>query len=225
MIFKELYNLAPQELKETIDDTKRVNQSPIWHIEGDVHTHTEIVTNRLSKYNDINLSLAGIFHDLGKIDTTVWNEEKSTWSAHNHELISVEYVNKYSNWIVELGGDTVVINDIVINHMRIKYFDEMKYSKKVSLVSNKHFDLIRKFETADYGGFDTVCRQPIDVKTIQEKIKKSKLNYLQRFFDTFYIRGVFIVKMNKFYVFKTKKPYIVEVKSGIRSSNRIQIKL
>lgn len=225
MTFKELYDKAPDGLKSIINHTSTIEQSPEWHPEGDVFIHTEIVTNRLSKYNDINLSLAGLFHDLGKIDASEYNHDKGTWSAGGHENFSVKYANKYSDWITELGGDSELVVSIVFNHMRIKFIDDMKYSKKSKLVSHPYFEYFRKFQTADYGGVNIVCKSPIDVSLIQKSIKKQKINILQRFFDTFYIKGLLFLTFGEYYVMKTKRPVFQKVKNGIRNSKRIQIRL
>lgn len=225
MTFKELYNKAPYTLKGIINQTREFEQNPIYHKEGNVYTHTEIVTNRLVVYNDINLSLAGLFHDLGKIDTTVYDNNKSTWVAHNHENYSVKYVDEYSDWIKQMGGNSELIKDIVLNHMRIKFIDDMKYSKKAKLVSNPNFEYFRKFQSADYGGFEENCKPLIDVKLIQSKIKKQRINIIQRIFDKFYIRGRFILPKNNFYILKTKKPIFQPVSKGIMKSNRKQIVL
>ena len=73
--FKILYNEAPDKLKAEIDATKLIKQSDKWHPEGNVFVHTRLVTNRLfNTYHDINLTLAGFLHDLGKVRTTVWDE-------------------------------------------------------------------------------------------------------------------------------------------------------
>lgn len=225
MTFKELYNKTPDGLSAIINHTSTIEQSPIYHKEGNVYIHTEVVTNRLAMYNDINLSLAGLFHDLGKIDATEWNPVKGTWSAGGHENFSAGYVDKYADWIVEMGGNTELVRDIVLNHMRIKFIDEMKYSKKVALVSQPNFEYFRKFQTADYGGDDEGCKKPIDVSLIQKKIKKQKVNILQRVFDTFYIRGLFFLPINRFFIMKTKKPIFQSVGKGILKSKRKEIRL
>ena len=64
--FNYLYEQAPQTLKDLIDATKKVEQSHIHHPEGNVYNHIKIVTNRVyNSYQDNNLTLVGLFHDLG----------------------------------------------------------------------------------------------------------------------------------------------------------------
>jgi hypothetical protein len=169
--FKLLYDSAPQDLKNIVDATKDIEQSKEWHPEGDVYTHTKLVTNRLQNcYNDINLSLAGFFHDLGKVTTTDWNEEKQTWTAHGHEDDSSDIVHRFKDWILALGGDLKIIDFIVKNHMRIKYLDEFRLQEKIKFLNEPLFDYVVKFSTADFGGTELECKPPMDLSKIEQEI-------------------------------------------------------
>ena len=110
--------------------------------------HTEIVYNRAKKTGDINLMLASLFHDLGKIFTTRPNK-KGGYSAHAHERISAKLVEKYKNWIKELGGDWKEVYEIVFEHMRIKQYDRMRPHKRELLRQNKWFNKIVQFSNLD----------------------------------------------------------------------------
>jgi len=158
--FKQLYNNAPKKLKNEIDKTKDIKQNPIWHPEVFVNIHIQTVTNRLhNTYHNDNLDMCGFLHDLGKIYTTKFDEIKQNWTAPDHEDISVEIVNKFKDWIIEQGCNIELITFVVKNHMRFKYFDDMKQSKKDELTNNKFFRFLVKFNSADYGGTELVCRE------------------------------------------------------------------
>ena len=129
--FTYLYELAPKELKYLIDATKGVNQSKLWHSEGDTHNHIRLVVNRLHEtYNDINLELAGLYHDLGKTGTTEWSDDKGTWISPGHEYVSCEMLDDQENFVKEMGGDYKLIYYIVENHMKIKYLDNFRIQSK-----------------------------------------------------------------------------------------------
>lgn len=77
---------------EKLDKTK---QSTVWHKEGDVLTHTNLVTSQMSiilNENDVKCGTdewimcmaAAICHDLGKGTTTKWSNEKNDWTTKNH---------------------------------------------------------------------------------------------------------------------------------------------
>jgi len=171
--FKLLYDKAPQDLKDIVDATKAIEQSKKWHPEGNVHTHTRLVTNRLHNcYNDINLDLGGFFHDLGKIKATDWDDENQNWTAYGHEDDSTSIVQSYGNWIESLGGDPIIVKFIVKNHMRIKFLDEFRLQQKISFVSNPYFEYVHKFTTADYGGTELDCKPLMDLSKLEQEISE-----------------------------------------------------
>jgi len=174
--FGVLYEKAPKKLRELIDSTKGVEQNPTWHSEGDVYTHIRLVTNRLCNAypNDKNLLLAGFFHDLGKVETTEWNEEKQSWTARGHEDVSVIIVDEYKSWIEDMGGDFDAVKEIVANHMRIKYLEEMRTQAKIELVKNPYFEEILKFNTADCGGTSLECKPLLDISNIENEMSEFK---------------------------------------------------
>ena len=169
--FQILYDNAPSSLKAILDKTKEIKQSPKWHSEGDVYIHTKLVTNRLhNSYRDVNLTLSGIFHDLGKIEATVWNEAKETWSAHGHEDYSTILVETYKEWINDNGGDVDTILYTVQSHMRIKFLEEFRIQEKMKFLSDPRFHYVQKFQSADYGGFGDECKYEMDLASIEKEI-------------------------------------------------------
>lgn len=174
--FQVLYNKTPRELQIIIDMTKDIEQSPKWHPEGNVYNHTKIVTNRLSNcYNDINLSLSGLFHDLGKTTTTKWDDEKESWTAHGHEDDSVKILDNFESWVKSIGGNFDIIKFVVENHMRIKYLDDFRFQEKVKFLNEPYFNYVVKFNTADYGGEDLTCRDEEDLTDIMKEIEEHNI--------------------------------------------------
>lgn len=153
LTFDYLYNNSPEELKNIISELKKIEQRKDKHPEGNVFDHTQVVTDRLSKYNDINLSLSGLFHDLGKLDTVNFNEEKGIFQHLGHENESLNYITAFKDWIDDMGGDYDIIYYIVENHMRMKKIDEMRKSKQRRLIEHPYFELLKKFSEQDRGGF------------------------------------------------------------------------
>src|SRR6056297_3600997 len=95
-MFTYLYEKAPNELKNIIDSTEFALQNNEWHPEGHTLTHIKYVTNRLyNNFNDINLTLSGLFHDLGKAEVTYWNPKTKNWAAGGHEDISNDIVIEF----------------------------------------------------------------------------------------------------------------------------------
>ena len=148
--FKDFYDSAPDEIRHYLDKAAKTPQSIMWHPEGDVKTHTNIVFNRAKRTGDINLMLAAIFHDLGKVDVTKKHATvPGKWSAHGHELSSARLVKKYKDWIESLGGDYDKILYVVEQHMRAKQLSEMRPSKQLTFKQHKYYDLVQLFSTFD----------------------------------------------------------------------------
>jgi poly(A) polymerase len=153
--FKSIIGQAPPDLVEYIETLKGINQSSKWHPEGDVYIHTKTVVDRLAKFNDINLTLAGLFHDTGKDRTTYINPKNNEPKAPNHEKYSAETVRVWSDWIRNMGADPGLVEQIVRWHMYIKNMDEIKLKhKEIMLNSPLYKDYLLKFGTADRGGTD-----------------------------------------------------------------------
>jgi len=146
--FDELYDLAPKEIKDYIDKCEMALQSPEWHPEGNTLIHMKIVYERARKSGDINMMLAAFFHDIGKA-TTTYKNKRGTWSAHGHEEVSARMVQKYADWIEEVGGDSTEVYEIVKNHMKVKLMGEMRRVKQEMLRANPYFDKIEAFSQFD----------------------------------------------------------------------------
>ncbi len=146
--FIEMYNMVPHEIKVLLDRCADTPQGTDYHPEGDVLRHTRIVYERTRKYGDMNIALAAIFHDLGKVTTTEPNG-RGGWSAHGHDKISTDLVVKHKKWIGSIGGRFMRVKEIVENHMRIKVLDEMRAAKRRALMVHRCYPALLVFTECD----------------------------------------------------------------------------
>jgi hypothetical protein len=154
-MFDYIYSYAPDTIKEYIDSLKNIDQRRDYHPEGDVYTHTKVVTNRLSNTKDINLILSGFLHDTGK-DRTL-KIENDIIMHPGHEYYSKQLLDigsPWREWIKNLGGNPDLIKFIIKNHMMLKY---IKGSSKIKKWFNNLDDIKKyyliEFEKCDKGGF------------------------------------------------------------------------
>ena len=148
--FEDFCDNAPKELQCYVDRCAQTPQSATWHPEGDVKTHTRIVFNRAKKSKNFNLMIAAFFHDLGKADVTRKHPFKpDAWSAYGHEYVSAKLVEKYRDWIEEIGGDFEIVFYIVKEHMRAKLIDNMRPSKRAAVISHPYYSLMQIFNECD----------------------------------------------------------------------------
>lgn len=72
-------------------------QNPVWHGEGDVWRHTQMVCEALTRLPEFRalserrrqeVFLAALLHDIGKISCTKW--ENGAWTSPNHAIVGAE---------------------------------------------------------------------------------------------------------------------------------------
>lgn len=94
---------------------QNIPQNPMWHFENWVSIHTMYVTNFAleifgndsSVYLNRIMALSALFHDIGKGETTIFNETKQSWSSPLHAERGAEITReiltrwKYPNTIIE----------------------------------------------------------------------------------------------------------------------------
>jgi len=175
--FKDIYNSLPIDLKKRVYNLKNYDQRRDKHPEGNVLKHTIAVTNRALRTGDIDFALAALFHDIGKDSTAKLHPKKGFWTHYGHEHVSAKLVLKYKKWIKSQGGNVLDIYYIVKQHMRMKVFDKMKWTKQKKLSQFRAFDKLKKFsKTMDIGGRginDSVLRERIDYLDIATEIVKA----------------------------------------------------
>lgn len=146
--FNQMYKMLPVEVQRLLDKCAHTPQSEKWHPEGDVLKHTKIVYERARKTGDINIALAAIFHDLGKVKTTKRNKS-GNWAAHGHEFVSARLVEEHKKWIGSAGARFMKVKEIVKEHMRIKQIDKMRPHKQEALRNHRFFKEIKLFTECD----------------------------------------------------------------------------
>ena len=147
--FQELYNLAPQDIKDRLEKLKDLNENPCYHPESSCFINIQTVVDRLIKTGDIDLILAGFFHDLGKLDCIKLNEKTGYPSTIGHENISKFIVFENREFIESLGGNLETVYDVVENHMRIQNYNVMRPHKKHQMEELKVFSKLLIFTKAD----------------------------------------------------------------------------
>ena len=112
---EDLLQLVSQAVKQNIDwqgieaalssfviPMSRTEQNPEFHAEGDVWTHTKLVCEALVKLDSFRelsvekqqtVFLAALLHDIGKIPTTRWEDDK--WTSPNHTLVGSKMAREF----------------------------------------------------------------------------------------------------------------------------------
>ena len=143
-----IINTAPDIIRNILEGLKDHKENPEYHPEENAYNHIKIVTERLIKTGDMDLIMAGFFHDLGKLGTAQKSEDGDWNSSHGHENVSSQLVLRYKDWIEEMGANPYVVNEIVKNHMKIK-FNAISKKDKDRLERYTIFQKLNDFANAD----------------------------------------------------------------------------
>ena len=147
--FEELLVLVPEEIKMLIEGLKQLRERPDFHPEENCWIHVKIVTERLITTGDIDLIIAGLFHDCGKLVMNKTNPKSGFPTAPGHDKFGAEKVIAHKEWVSEMGADPEMVAEICAQHMRIKQIGEMKPAKQKAMRDLKCFDKLCIFEKAD----------------------------------------------------------------------------
>ncbi len=125
MTFQEIIATAPRPISRRLEQLKFLRERPDYHPESSAFEHIKIVTERLIPTGDMNLTMAGIMHDICKFDTVKMNE-KTGWPTspgHDDAARDLIYDNGYDGimvraWLKSNGADFEKVAGIAKNHMR-----------------------------------------------------------------------------------------------------------
>lgn len=98
--FKYLYDMKKLNIFfPGIERLHGVQQDSAYHPEGDAFIHTMQVLDhaaliREKVENPLGFMYSALFHDIGKPDTTVFDERKRRWTSIEHDIVGVDIAEK-----------------------------------------------------------------------------------------------------------------------------------
>lgn len=162
MTFIEIVDTLPILLKIKLYSLKHLTERNDYHPEANTFEHVRIVTERCMSTHDNDLIMAGIFHDIGKLDaayqvkdnkygTDYFTENLSTGKikTYGHERIAVNIVDSYKSFIEDFGANYEVVRFLVGEHMRVKQLSKMKKTTASRLTEHEFFPKLAIFTDAD----------------------------------------------------------------------------
>ena len=107
-----------KKIMPEIDALEEIKQSEKHHAEGNVWNHTLMVVKNIlkNKENRFIYLISALYHDIGKLETTFWNDEKNTYCSYDHENIGAHRLNYYLKGLVP-NKDYNQIYCLVKSHM------------------------------------------------------------------------------------------------------------
>ena len=131
--FTELAETVPNIIKRKLEQLKFLRERPDFHPEPSAFHHIQIVTERLMQTGDMNLVMAGLFHDIAKFDTVRMNE-KTVWpTSPGHDKAAHDLIHsnrEIRQWITDNDADWRIVAAIVFGHMRFHQLGKMRPFKR-----------------------------------------------------------------------------------------------
>ena len=175
------------DLNDRFLNMRGCKQHIVYHSEGDVLTHADMVVHEASKlvkdapvgYEDIYL-LACLCHDIGKPIVTVFNEKKGYFTAYNHGEAGEQPAADY---LKSVGFDSSIVEPVMLlvnrhldpfsfirNNTKAKGYRRLHKKLKDACLPVEVLTLLAK---ADH--FGRICEEGVDTEeTIAEFLKAYK---------------------------------------------------
>ena len=153
--FEELWDRLPQLIK---DACAKCEQNAKYHPEIWVDKHIKQVFEYANEnYDDVDLLLAAIFHDLGKPETQRFKEKDGVIKISNigHETKCDFYIDKYFDFFSDISTNKEKVSEICNNHMKAHVYNDgsmSKTAKRKAFEDLTYFEDIIKFSNCDKGG-------------------------------------------------------------------------
>lgn len=166
------------EILPELEVLNNVEQSPLYHPEGNVLPHIKLVIEAL-KGESLNLKFAALFHDIGKVSTTEVQEDGKI-TSRGHAEIGKEITEVILKRLKFSNSDIEYICSLVGDHMKLIDFIKMSKSSKRKLVSKEYFSDLYKLHKADKmnrrGMFKDDIEEAVEtfLKEYSEQIKLPK---------------------------------------------------
>lgn len=132
---------------ECLNKLRNSPQRPDFHPEIWVYEHIAYVTGQLLGESK-ELQWTGLFHDLGKLETSKVNPKTGHITSYDHDRVSARYVEKFKDDIPS-DVDYDMVHWLVLNHMRAKYVHRMKETKRLQMTEHEYWPAMEIFNAAD----------------------------------------------------------------------------
>jgi len=119
-----------------IQNMMNVKQPPEFHPEGDVMEHTFLGLEHMENPSTA-LAMAVLLHDVGKPDTQTF-EDRIRFS--NHDVVGAKIAQRICERLKFSNSETERVVWLVQKHMRLRFFPDMRQSKKIKLFRHSGFE-------------------------------------------------------------------------------------
>lgn len=174
MKFQSLIQSAPNVVKRKLEQLKFLRERPDFHPEPSAFHHIQIVTERLEETRNPNLILAGILHDICKLDTVKMNEKTGWPTSPGHDDAAHDLIlsdQSIQDWIREIDGRGRIVHiaELCKFHMRFHQLGQMRESKRNANIEN--WKSLGIWEDLQILGAADNMIEPFDLQRIEKSWK------------------------------------------------------
>lgn len=142
-----------------------VQQNPLYHLEGDVFTHSLLSLDEVRRDADVPLRFAVLLHDIGKATTTkeVVKHGKRGIVSYGHEVVGAHMIPRILGQSgLKFDHKTIIkIEWLVRNHMVMYQLRTMRMAKQMAYATHKWFPELLELDRVDDLGRMTKERDPL----------------------------------------------------------------
>lgn len=156
MQFHDIIQTAPHIIKRKLEQLKFLRERPDFHPEPSAFHHIQIVTDRLVPTGNPNLIMAGILHDICKLDTVRENPKTGFPTSPGHDDAAHDLIlndQSIQEFIRQNGAKVTMVANICKAHMRFHQLGQMRPAKRDKQIQDWTdqgiFDMLQIFGAAD----------------------------------------------------------------------------
>lgn len=175
MNFEKLIETSPAIVKKKLEELKTLRERPDYHPEPSTFHHIEIVVNRLIQTGDPDLIMAGMLHDICKLDCAKINPRNGHPTSPGHDIAAFDLIKetpKIQQWIMDNGADPHIVAHICLGHMRFHQLGSMRPFKRENQIQ-KWIDMGIWKKLQFHGAADNMLEE-FDINNLEKSWKFSK---------------------------------------------------
>lgn len=158
------------ELRDTIEvEQNQAHSYDLWeHL-------TRALQTAADKDWPLHIRLAALFHDIAKVHTKKWSDERNDWSFHNHEVVGEQVTREILNRLKFPKTVVTQVTNLVRWHMFFSDTDEITHSAVRRLIQNvgkEHIWDLMKVRRADRLGMGRPKEEPYRLRKYQSMIEE-----------------------------------------------------
>ncbi len=173
--FIQIIDDAPHIIKRKLEQLKFLRERPDYHPEPSTFAHIQIVTERLMQTGVPELIMAGILHDICKLDTVKVNEKTGQPTSPGHDAAAQILVTENMQvraFCTNHNANPDTVAEICGAHMRFHQLGQMRPAKSAAQIDK--WKAIGIWDMLQYMGAADNMLVDFDLNNLEKSFKFNK---------------------------------------------------